>query len=171
MAIYPSTSCAGRPRRGRSFQHALTVGPDITSRPPRTGATDEPGLVVLAEDLMGKRFGGKKAPEHEVIARISGAELCGARYEQLLDWAEPMEGVSVVRIIPGDFVTTEDGTGIVHTAPTFEQTMRALLQLRALPPCSSTMARAKGSRWWTRRPHPRRRWAFCRSVRQGGVLR
>ena len=99
---------------------ALTVGPDITYVlvATKNRYTDEPGLVVLAEDLMGKHFGGKKAPEHEVIARISGAELC-ARYEQLLDWAEPMEGVSeAFRIIPGDFVTTEDGTGIVHTAPT-----------------------------------------------------
>ena len=96
---------------------ALTVGPDITYVlvATKNRYTDEPGLVVLAEDLMGKHFGGKKAPEHEVIARISGAELCGARYEQLLDWAEPMEGVSeAFRIIPGDFVTTEDGLSLIH---------------------------------------------------------
>jgi isoleucyl-tRNA synthetase len=97
--------------------------------------TDEPGLVVLAEDLMGKHFGGKKAPEHEVIARISGAELCGARYEQLLDWAEPMEGMSeAFRIIPGDFVTTEDGTGIVHTAPTFGADDARVASAAGVPP-------------------------------------
>ncbi len=116
---------------------ALTVGPDITYVLVATENryTDEPGLVVLAEDLMGKHFGGKKAPEHEVIARISGAELCGARYEQLLDWAEPMEGVSeAFRIIPGDFVTTEDGTGIVHTAPTFGADDARVAAAAGVPP-------------------------------------
>ena len=116
---------------------ALTVGPDITYVlvATKNRYTDEPGLVVLAEDLMGKHFGGKKAPEYEVIARISGAELCGARYEQLLDWAEPMEGVSeAFRIIPGDFVTTEDGTGIVHTAPTFGADDARVASAAGVPP-------------------------------------
>ena len=116
---------------------ALTVGPDITYVlvATKNRYTDEPGLVVLAEDLMGKHFGGKKAPEHEVIARISGAELCGARYEQLLDWTEPMEGVSeAFRIIPGDFVTTEDGTGIVHTAPTFGADDARVASAAGVPP-------------------------------------
>ncbi|MBG27652.1 MAG: isoleucine--tRNA ligase [Crocinitomicaceae bacterium] len=116
---------------------ALTVGPDITYVlvATKNRYTDEPGLVVLAEDLMGKHFGGKKAPEHEVIARISGAELCGARYEQLFDWAEPMEGVSeAFRIIPGDFVTTEDGTGIVHTAPTFGADDARVASAAGVPP-------------------------------------
>ena len=116
---------------------ALTVGPDITYVlvATKNRYTDEPGLVVLAEDLLGKHFGGKKAPEHEVIARISGAELCGARYEQLLDWAEPMEGVSeAFRVIPGDFVTTEDGTGIVHTAPTFGADDARVAAAAGVPP-------------------------------------
>ena len=116
---------------------ALTVGPDITYVlvATKNRYTNEPGLVVLAEDLMGKHFGGKKAPEHEVMARISGAELCGARYEQLLDWAEPMEGVSeAFRIIPGDFVTTEDGTGIVHTAPTFGADDARVASAAGVPP-------------------------------------
>ena len=70
-----------------------------------------------------------------MIARISGAELCGARYEQLLDWAEPMEGVSeAFRIIPGDFVTTEDGTGIVHTAPTFGADDARVASAAGVPP-------------------------------------
>ena len=116
---------------------ALTVGPAITYVlvATKNRYTDESGLVVLAEDLMGKHFGGKKAPEHEVIARISGAELCGARYEQLLDWAEPMERVSeAFRIIPGDFVTTEDGTGIVHTAPTFGADDARVAAAAGVPP-------------------------------------
>jgi len=116
---------------------ALTVGPEITYVlvVTKNRYTDEPSLVVLAEELMGKHFGGKKAPEHEVIAHISGAELCGARYEQLLDWAEPMEGVSeAFRIIPGDFVTTEDGTGIVHTAPTFGADDARVAAAAGVPP-------------------------------------
>ncbi len=116
---------------------ALTVGPDITYVlvATKNRYTDEHGLVVLAEDLLGKHFGGKKAPEYEVIARISGAELCGARYEQLLDWAEPMDGVSeAFRVIPGDFVTTEDGTGIVHTAPTFGADDARVASAAGVPP-------------------------------------
>ncbi|MAI24173.1 MAG: isoleucine--tRNA ligase [Crocinitomicaceae bacterium] len=116
---------------------ALTVGPDITYVlvATKNRYTDEHSLVVLAEDLLGKHFGGKKAPEYEVIARISGAELCGARYEQLLDWAEPMDGVSeAFRVIPGDFVTTEDGTGIVHTAPTFGADDARVASAAGVPP-------------------------------------
>lgn len=116
---------------------ALTVGPDISYVlvATKNRYTDEHGLVVLAEDLLGKHFGGKKAPEYEVIARISGAELCGARYEQLLDWAEPMDGASeAFRVIPGDFVTTEDGTGIVHTAPTFGADDARVASAAGVPP-------------------------------------
>lgn len=101
---------------------ALTVGPGIAYALVRTANryTGEDVLVVCAEARVPAYFGGKGAPEHEVLARIPGAELCGARYEQLLEWALPMDGVSeAFRVIPGDFVTTEDGTGIVHTAPTF----------------------------------------------------
>ena len=116
---------------------ALTVGPNITYVlvATKNRYTEEEGLVVLAEDLVGKHFGGKKDPAHEIIARISGAELCGARYEQLLDWAEPMAGVSeAFRVIPGDFVTTEDGTGIVHTAPTFGADDARVASAAGVPP-------------------------------------
>jgi len=116
---------------------ALTVGPDITYALVATQNryTEEPCLVVLAEDLVSKHFGGKKAPEHEIIARIQGGELCGARYEQLLEWAEPMEGISeAFRVIPGDFVTTEDGTGIVHTAPTFGADDARVAAAAGVPP-------------------------------------
>lgn len=116
---------------------ALTVGPDISYALVATTNryTEEPCLVVLAEDLVGRHFGGKKDPEHEVVARIQGGELCGARYEPLLDWAEPMEGVSeAFRVIPGDFVTTEDGTGIVHTAPTFGADDARVAAAAGVPP-------------------------------------
>lgn len=116
---------------------ALTVGPQITYALVATSNryTEEPGLVLLAEDLVSKHFGGKKDPEHEVVARISGAELCGARYEPLLNWAEPMSDVSeAFRVIPGDFVTTEDGTGIVHTAPTFGADDARVASAAGVPP-------------------------------------
>ncbi|MGA0434307.1 MAG: isoleucine--tRNA ligase [Flavobacteriales bacterium] len=116
---------------------ALTVGPEIFYSLVLTQNryTDERCLVILAEDLISKHFGGKKDPDYEVIARISGGELCGARYEQLLDWAEPMDGISeAFRIIPGDFVTTEDGTGIVHTAPTFGADDARVAAAAGVPP-------------------------------------
>lgn len=116
---------------------ALTVGPDIDYVLARTRNryTEEEGLVVLAEPLLTKHFGGKKAPEHEVVARFKGADLCGARYEPLLDWASPMDGVDdAFRVIPGDFVTTEDGTGIVHTAPTFGADDARVAAAAGVPP-------------------------------------
>ncbi|MGB1075538.1 MAG: isoleucine--tRNA ligase [Flavobacteriales bacterium] len=116
---------------------ALTVGPDIEYVLVKTTNryTGEPGLVVLAEALLGKHFGGKKAPEHEVVARFKGADLCGARYEPLLDWAAPMAGLDdAFRVIPGDFVTTEDGTGIVHTAPTFGADDARVAAAAGIPP-------------------------------------
>ncbi len=100
---------------------ALTVGPDIdyvrvsTVNP----YTQEPIEVVLAEALVEKWFGGNNQPT--VIAKsdsFKGSELVGLRYEQLLPGATPTDG-DAFRVIPGDFVTTEAGTGIVHTAPSF----------------------------------------------------
>ena len=101
---------------------ALTVGPDIDYAVVKTTNryTETEGYVVLAEALLAKQFGDKKAPEHEVVGKLKGHELVGLRYEALLDWALPMDHPEAAfRVIPGDFVTTEDGTGIVHTAPTF----------------------------------------------------
>ena len=101
---------------------ALTVGPDIDYAVVKTTNryTETEGYVVLAEALLAKQFGDKKAPDHEVVGKLKGHELVGLRYEALLDWALPMDHPEAAfRVIPGDFVTTEDGTGIVHTAPTF----------------------------------------------------
>jgi isoleucyl-tRNA synthetase len=87
--------------------------------------------VILAKELMGKYFSDKNADlplsdykagdkviPFEVLGEYSGAELEGLRYEQLLPFAQPTDG-DAFKVITGDFVTTEDGTGIVHTAPSF----------------------------------------------------
>ncbi len=100
---------------------ALTVGPDIDYVTVKTTNpyTEEPIEVVLAEALVDKWFGGNNQPEvEEQSAPFKGSELVGLRYEQLLPGATPTDG-DAFRVIPGDFVTTEAGTGIVHTAPSF----------------------------------------------------
>jgi len=100
--------------------------------------TFEPAKVVLAKNLVGKQFAGKKFNKVEAAAELAnynkddkqipflvlnefkGADLVGIKYEQLLKYALPYENPeNAFRVISGDFVTTEDGTGIVHTAPTF----------------------------------------------------
>ena len=71
------------------------------------------------EELANYEFGAKKIP-FCVMAEFKGAELVGACYEQLLPYATPYENAeNAFQVISGDFVTTEDGTGIVHIAPTF----------------------------------------------------
>jgi len=71
------------------------------------------------EELANYEFGAKKIP-FCVMAEFKGADLVGARYEQLLPYATPYENAeNAFQVISGDFVTTEDGTGIVHIAPTF----------------------------------------------------
>ncbi len=118
---------------------ALTVGPKIDYVLVKTfnQYTFEPIHVVVAKSLVGKQFAGKyevaenadvfvnyskenKKIPYEVVAEFKGADLVGIRYEQLLDYALPNDHPeNAFRVISGDFVTTEDGTGIVHTAPTF----------------------------------------------------
>lgn len=118
---------------------ALTVGPKIEYVLVRTfnQYTFEEIYVVCAKNLVGKQFkkpyfaaednadldnykeGDKKVP-FIVIGECVGKDLVGLKYEQLLPYAQPMETPEkAFQVIPGDFVTTEDGTGIVHTAPTF----------------------------------------------------
>lgn len=118
---------------------ALTVGAKIDYVVVATynQYTFEPVHVILAKNLVGKQFTGKYAQTEdlEVLKKYSkedkkipffmaeeckGAALLEIRYEQLLDYATPDAGdENAYRVIAGDFVTTEDGTGIVHTAPTF----------------------------------------------------
>ncbi|QPH38577.1 isoleucine--tRNA ligase [Pedobacter endophyticus] len=118
---------------------ALTVGPKIDYVLVKTfnQYTFEPINVVLAKALVGKQFAGKyflsendedfnnfkaddKKIPYVILAECAGADLVGIRYEQLLPYALPYQNAeNAFRVISGDFVTTEDGTGIVHTAPTF----------------------------------------------------
>ena len=119
---------------------ALTVGPKISYAVVQTfnQYTFEPIRVLLAHKLISKQFGKKYvqveseaelnaySPEDKTIPylvrqQIKGAALVGIRYKQLWHQAPvPYENAQdAFRIITGDFVTTEDGTGIVHTAPTF----------------------------------------------------
>ncbi len=119
---------------------ALTVGPKIDYVLVKTfnQYTFEPIQVVLAKNLVGKQFAGKKFNQVEDVAELAnysegdkqipfavlnefkGKDLVGIKYEQLLEYALPYENPeNAFRVISGDFVTTEDGTGIVHTAPTF----------------------------------------------------
>jgi isoleucyl-tRNA synthetase len=93
--------------------------------------TQEPIFVTLAKDRLNAYFseakpdmtaadavpGNKPYPYIEIVAEMTGAELAGTRYEQLMPYVKP-EG-DAFRVIVGDFVSTEDGTGIVHIAPTF----------------------------------------------------
>ena len=118
---------------------ALTVGPNIEYVLVRTfnQYTFEPINVVLAKNLVGKQFGknyfeaieeadftnfkeGDKKIPYLTLAEAKGKDLVGIRYGQLLPYVLPYQNAQdAFRVISGDFVTTEDGTGIVHTAPTF----------------------------------------------------
>lgn len=118
---------------------ALTVGPKIEYVMVKTfnQYTHEAINVVLAKNLVGYQFAkGYKAVETEtelteynkgdksipyfIAGECLGKELAGLKYEQLLPYAQPFEDADkAFQVIVGDFVTTEDGTGIVHTAPTF----------------------------------------------------
>lgn len=81
--------------------------------------TKQSVTVVLAESLLASVVGKN---EYELLAKFSGKDMEGIEYEQLFDWVNPIfagSKLSAFRVICGDFVTTEDGTGIVHIAPTF----------------------------------------------------
>lgn len=118
---------------------ALTVGPKIDYVLVETfnQYTFRPVKVILAKNLVGKQFGknffasteasdfenfkeGDKKIPYQILAECKGLDLVGIRYEQLMKLALPYQNSeNAFRVISGDFVTTEDGTGIVHTAPTF----------------------------------------------------
>ena len=112
---------------------ALCVGPNIDYVAVQTynPYTGEPITVVIAEARLGAYFNpageqaeiddykkGDKVIPYKVIARYKGTDLVGMKYEQLLPMISPMTD-GAFRVIPGDYVTTEDGTGIVHIAPNF----------------------------------------------------
>lgn len=126
---------------------ALAVGKDIKyikvrSFNPYSG---DPITVVIAKELLNSLFpesnaghdlseykpGDKKIP-FRVNGEFTGKELEGITYEQLIDWVNPGEGA--FRVLTGDFVTTEDGTGIVHIAPTFGADDYRIAKENGVPP-------------------------------------
>ena len=98
---------------------ALCVGPKIEYNvvKAKNPYSAEDCTYILAKDLVKSYFGEKKIEEFEIVGEYIGADLVGTEYEQLIPWVNPGEGA--FRVIAGDYVTTEDGTGIVHIAPTF----------------------------------------------------
>ncbi|MBR5821521.1 MAG: isoleucine--tRNA ligase [Alistipes sp.] len=123
---------------------ALCVGPKIDYVAVRTfnPYNGEKITAVVAEPLLYSIFNkkgeeialedykaGDKVIPFAVVGKYKGTDLCGMHYEQLLPWVKPVEAdeagnwkeasAKAFRVIPGDYVTTEDGTGIVHIAPTF----------------------------------------------------
>ena len=82
----------------------------------------------MAKALVGTMF--KEAPE--VVKEFKGRDLVGIEYEPLIPWVNPGEGA--FRIIPGDYVTIEDGTGIVHIAPTFGADDKRVAAAAGIPP-------------------------------------
>lgn len=118
---------------------ALTVGPKIEYVLVKSfnQYTFQPISVVLAKNLVGKQFDkkffaveneadlaafnqGDKTIPYFIVGECLGKDLAGIKFEQLLPYAQPYENADkAFQVITGDFVTTEDGTGIVHTAPTF----------------------------------------------------
>jgi len=100
---------------------ALCAGPKIDYVEVETPTGDhiilaEARLSAYQKDLCGVDEEGKPV-EPKIVARYKGADLVGLEYDPLFPWVNPGEGA--FRVIPGDYVTTEDGTGIVHIAPTF----------------------------------------------------
>lgn len=126
---------------------ALCVGPNITYVAVQTynPYTGMPMTVVLAKDLMDAHFNpkaaglelsdykiGDKLIPFKVVGEWKGPELAGMHYEQLIPWVNPGEGA--FRVITGDYVTTEDGTGIVHIAPTFGADDDRVAKAAGVPP-------------------------------------
>ncbi len=132
---------------------ALAVGRDIEYVLVKTfnQYTFEPINIILARPLLEKQFGKKfiegtdedfanytsesKTIPYQILAEFTGEDLAGTTYEQLIPWFLPAETPEkAFRVIIGDFVTTEDGTGIVHIAPTFGADDNRVAQENGIPP-------------------------------------
>ena len=126
---------------------ALCVGPKIDYVAVQTynGYTGEKMTVVLAKALLYSHFNkkaeglaledykpGDKLIPFKIVGEYKGPELVGMEYEQLIPWVNPGEGA--FRVISGDYVTTEDGTGIVHIAPTFGADDAQVAKAAGVPP-------------------------------------
>lgn len=127
---------------------ALCVGPkiDYVLVQAYNAYTHKPISIVLAKARVEAYFGGKDyhcvetreellADEkaYRIIAQYKGTDLVGMHYEQLLPWVKPY-GEDAFRVISGDYVTTEDGTGIVHIAPTFGADDAFVAKKAGIPP-------------------------------------
>jgi isoleucyl-tRNA synthetase len=110
---------------------ALCVGPNIDYVRVKAANpySKQECEYILAESLLGAVMGKN---EYEVLAKMKGNDLAGMEYEQLIPWMNPGEGA--FRVITGDFVTTEDGTGIVHIAPTFGADDDRVGKANGIPP-------------------------------------
>jgi len=108
--------------------------------------TAEPETVVLAEVLLSSYFNqkgenadfaaykkGDKIVPYKIVGHYKGTDLIGMKYEQLLPMIKPI-GEGAFRVIPGDYVTTEDGTGIVHIAPNFGADDAIVAKKAGVPP-------------------------------------
>lgn len=138
---------------------ALTVGADIDYVLVKTfnQYTFEPINIILAKALVNKQFGNKyfetsdegefssfqnnhnndskKKIPYQILAEFKGSDMVETTYEQLVPWFLPAENPEkAFRVIVGDFVTTEDGTGIVHTAPTFGADDARVAKEAGVPP-------------------------------------
>lgn len=133
---------------------ALTVGPKIEYVLVETfnQYTFRPQKVILGKPLLNAVFGknyfesnepsdfenfkeGDKKFPYQILETFKGSDLVGIKYKQLLPWALPFEDADkAFRVIDGDFVTTEDGTGIVHTAPTFGADDAKVAKEHGVPP-------------------------------------
>ena len=126
---------------------ALCVGPNITYVAVQTynPYTGMPMTAVVGKDRLDAYFNpkaaelaledykvGDKLVPFKIVAEWKGTELNGMKYEQLTPWGNPGEGA--FRVITGDFVTTEDGTGIVHIAPTFGADDDRVAKANGVPP-------------------------------------
>ena len=126
---------------------ALCVGPkiDYVAVQSYNGYTGEKITVVLAKALLYTHFNkkaedialedykpGDKLIPFKIVGEYKGPELVGMEYEQLIPWVNPGEGA--FRVISGDYVTTEDGTGIVHIAPTFGADDAQVAKAAGVPP-------------------------------------
>jgi isoleucyl-tRNA synthetase len=129
---------------------ALTVGEKITYVQLNTfnQYTHKPISVVLAKDLVGKYFSeknkdlkledykpGDKAIPYQRVQEFSGKDIVGVRYEQLMPYLQPLyDADKAFQVVSGDFVTTEDGTGVVHTSPTFGADDFRVAKQNGIPP-------------------------------------
>jgi isoleucyl-tRNA synthetase len=126
---------------------ALAVGENISYALVKSfnQYTFEPINVILAKDLVKKYFSekakaiaiadykaGDKLIPWEVVKEFKGAEIVGLEYEQLMPYVQPEQ--PAFRVIPGDFVSTEDGTGVVHIAPTFGADDKRVADKAGIPP-------------------------------------